>query len=583
MAALNYFMWGYQTHFQISIKSAAEALVEQLDKEIEIETFLLGLHPNPEPDKQHPVCLEPEDCGFEVSHFASVLEDANHHFAIDEERNLMHMHPKMQASADHWRNRRALQKAVLSALNGFSRNEYIRYYSSPACSVGGYEVSVIAKVTFPEGGIPYEVPRIYAPDRNAPDNSLFDIAIRRFLAHCASALYSPKPESVEGIARRRPEEIIHESASELLTIPVFAAGGLHGLYGLFNSCATISALRYEGGESGGGIIIARPGHPNVEVALQLKQPVSMRQYRLLRKLLEISHGERKLLSDGDCIFGVGKTTGNYNQMEANLYEVRFRKNHSWELLHGGNVLTRVEAGNATLAPRLVDENRFQSDLERILPQDCASDTQLLYRLTMATIEKGHGALIIIHPGAADEALRLANQSTLIEPRVLSPEDMPSLTSIDGAVLLDSMGTCYAIGVILDGRAVPEGDPSRGARFNSCIRYIASQPTCLGVIISEDGDIQWVPELKPILSRYLYNEKCASLKDLLKKKEADSSPSHNILNWMEQHSFYLSDEVCAAGNELAARIVAERKVEGAIYFNRPILAPNPAMNESYFKD
>jgi hypothetical protein len=270
-------------------------------------------------------------------------------------------------------------------------------------------------------------------------------------------------------------------------------------------------------------------------------------------------------------------------MEANLYEVRFRKNHSWELHHGGNVLTRVDAGNAILAPRVIDEHRFQGDLERILPQDCASDTQLLYRLTMAATEQGHGALIIIHPGAADESQRLANQSTLIEPKVLSPDDMPSLTSIDGAVLLDPMGTCFAIGVILDGLAVPAGDPSRGARFNSCIRYIESQPPCLGVIISEDGDIQWVPELKPLLSRYLYNEKCTMLKELVKKAEADTSPSHNILNWMHSHAFYLSSDVCAATNELAAKIVAERKAEGGIYFNRPILAPNPDMNDSYFKD
>jgi len=582
MTGIKYFMWGYQSHFQISVKVAAEELVKLLDKEIEIETFLLGLHPKPQPN-QHPVCLEPEDCGFETSHFESALEDAKHHWAIDEDRDLLHMHPKMQAGADRQRDRRSIQTAILSALDGHSRNRRIRYYCSTAYPVAGYEVSVIAKVTFPERGIPYEVPRVYAEDRHAPDKSLFNIAVRRFLALCASDLYSPNPEAVEGISRRRPEEIIHDSAGSLLTIPVFAAGGVQGLYGLFNSCVTISALRYEGGESGGGIIIARPGHPNVEMCLLLKQPVSMRQYRLLRKLLEISRGERKLLSDGNCIFGVGKSTGTYNQMEADLFEVRFRKNHSWELLHGGNVLTRVDAGNATLAPRVVDQHRFQSDLERILPQNNAADIQLLYRLTMAATEQGHGALIIIHPKAADEASRLANQSTLIEPRVLSPEDMPSLTSIDGAVLLDPMGTCFAIGVILDGQAVPEGDPSRGARFNSCIRYIASQPPCLGVIISEDGDIQWVPELYPLLSRFVYNEKCTKLKELLKRQESDTSVSHNILNWMESHAFYLSAEICGAANELAAKIVAERKAEGALYFNRPILTPNPNMNDSYFND
>jgi hypothetical protein len=110
MSKLNYFIWGYQTHFQISVKHAAENLVKMLDKEIEVETFLLGLHPSPQPN-QHPVCLEPEDCGFQVSRFSSVLEDAKHHWAIDQDRDLMHMHPKMQAGADRQRDRRSLQTA----------------------------------------------------------------------------------------------------------------------------------------------------------------------------------------------------------------------------------------------------------------------------------------------------------------------------------------------------------------------------------------------------------------------------------------------------------------------------------------
>jgi hypothetical protein len=42
-------------------------------------------------------------------------------------------------------------------------------------------------------------------------------------------------------------------------------------------------------------------------------------------------------------------------------------------------------------------------------------------------------------------------------------------------------------VILDGRASGRGDGTRGARYNSALRYIESSAyPCLAVVVSEDG-------------------------------------------------------------------------------------------------
>jgi len=56
------------------------------------------------------------------------------------------------------------------------------------------------------------------------------------------------------------------------------------------------------------------------------------------------------------------------------------------------------------------------------------------------------------------------------------------------VLPDPQGYCYSIGVILDGKAsAGHGNSTRGARYNSAIRYVESSdfPT-LVVVVSEDG-------------------------------------------------------------------------------------------------
>jgi len=70
--------------------------------------------------------------------------------------------------------------------------------------------------------------------------------------------------------------------------------------------------------------------------------------------------------------------------------------------------------------------------------------------------------------------------------------MRLITAIDGAVLIDPGNRCHAIGAILDGLASEAGDPSRGARYNSALRYVAaSLHACLAIVVSEDGMIDVV--------------------------------------------------------------------------------------------
>jgi DNA integrity scanning protein DisA with diadenylate cyclase activity len=78
--------------------------------------------------------------------------------------------------------------------------------------------------------------------------------------------------------------------------------------------------------------------------------------------------------------------------------------------------------------------------------------------------------------------------------------MKLVTAIDGAVLLDFDGLCYAIGVILDGTVKPgDGDSSRGARYLAAIKYLnwseKNDHKCLIIVVSEDGMINIFPEKK----------------------------------------------------------------------------------------
>jgi hypothetical protein len=82
----------------------------------------------------------------------------------------------------------------------------------------------------------------------------------------------------------------------------------------------------------------------------------------------------------------------------------------------------------------------------------------------------------------------------LSSKIVDEKQIQKLTSIDGSLLLLSNGECHAIGVILDGKATEQEDSSRGARYNSAIRYsqsIKGKINHLIVVISEDGMIDFI--------------------------------------------------------------------------------------------
>ena len=94
-----------------------------------------------------------------------------------------------------------------------------------------------------------------------------------------------------------------------------------------------------------------------------------------------------------------------------------------------------------------------------------------------------------------------------------------LGGVDGAVILGPDGRCHAFGVILDGDAsAGQGDPARGSRYNSAVRYQRTRATrSLLVVISDDGTVDLIPHLKPRKHR---EEVEAAVNDFLTSCDAD---------------------------------------------------------------
>ena len=59
---ITYFMWGYQRHFNRSLKYNIQTLLESIGiDDINLDTFLVGIRSPELSDEGFPICIEPED------------------------------------------------------------------------------------------------------------------------------------------------------------------------------------------------------------------------------------------------------------------------------------------------------------------------------------------------------------------------------------------------------------------------------------------------------------------------------------------------------------------------------------------
>lgn len=183
---------------------------------------------------------------------------------------------------------------------------------------------------------------------------------------------------------------------------------------------------------------------------------------------------------------------------------------------------RLRYRQGTLMMPLLDMAKDQKATIRkmLRKMNCAEKekvAKVVAALLPAIGECDHGAIVIFTEKevASYEAERLASKGR----GLMLPDEKPlycqnganktllkRMAAIDGAILADLDGNCYAYGVILDGRVTDEANnKDRGARYNSTKTYISSlrkntkslnnsdgEVVRIGVVRSEDGMMDIFP-------------------------------------------------------------------------------------------
>lgn len=384
---------------------------------------------------------------------------------------------------------------------------------------------------------------------------------------------------------RPADELMRQAGQKLMYTASQAGKNFDGLYGLYDACNEIASMRYEGAIGLGRIIIAPKDHKNIKITLGLKTPIMLSEHRKVRKFLELSDDKSSIVSDSALIYGLGEIRGKYNPREESMFVVDFTSHYTWELSHDNNPLMVVSYREPRLPEEKIDREKFYDILERTFDGIPRGKIDGLWDIAMEATKQRHGTMLVISENAIEESERLGNQCIPIESLTLSKDFIHQITSIDGAVLLDKDGICHAVGVILDGVASEKGDASRGARYNSAIRYheqFRKRIATVIVIISEDGMINLVPNLRPRIKHSIITDTIQQFKEMLEKQNFDRKAFNKAMSFFNSYNFYLTPDECELINEVRPKLEA-LDTDTSIRIVYSDLKPNDKMNSSYYLD
>lgn len=575
-------MWGYQREFRISLDNAADRALDQIGAILSPDAFVVGFAVGEEDTAR--VCLESREGmspPFTPDDFGGVVLDAKRRygdspvhdtvFATEEMRLARHEFFRDAARA------RAVEAAMAAAPAGAGRTFFV---GQSAC-VGEYDVHPVVSV---DSAALDALPRLETTevDGTPVTVSLAHGIISELLRTATHALLAAKPpRTISPIEDDVPNDAIRRSANHLVFSTAMIAGQTLAK-GLFDSFEALSSTAYEGRAGSGTVILAADGHPHVDVAIRLRAPISVRERLQFRKLLELTDDQLGLLIDGTTIYGLGAISEQYDGSTEDLFRFSIVEQGVWIMSHHGDALLRVANGHPQLPRPRMSPSLFIDSMRRVFAAVDDSDIRAIWRLAQTAVSQGKGTMLVITTAAAQEAQRLAPQAIAIDPQPIGSRMLRALTKIDGAVLLTPDGTCHAVGVILDGVATGVGDPGRGSRYNSAVRYTAaSSAPCMIVIVSDDGMIDVHPELAPRVRPEDVEQALFDLETIGSADDVDLERFYATRERLRLFAFYLSESQCERANAVVEQVEQQRHAKTGMRLAVVPFAPDPRMNESFF--
>jgi len=452
-----------------------------------------------------------------------------------------------------------------------------------SAEINGYTVFTVLlleKSAFLTHGLPRE---FWPQNVKDPDLSFVQATATMVLRECVLALRDPHKGPFGEIIERSSEELLHRAARSFMQ-SIGRILSKSGGPNLFDSYNLISSLPYEGAEGVGRMVLVAKNSTSLKLALELERPFPLKDFRKVRKFLELSKQGLLVVCDGTHIVGLCRNTKKNESLAANLV-IDFTGHFRWKLRLGKQLILSVAYNQPIIERSRIDDGKFRADLPRIFNGILPEQVDHICALVHEGIGQKHGTMLVISDDAQPEAQRLASQALIVKPVMLTSSMMLPLSAIDGAILMDRHGVCHGIGVILDGPATKQGDSSRGARYNSAIKYFQDKRRggLMIIIISEDGMVNLIPNLMPQVLHSVITGRIEELKTLASDTLPDLKAYNRVMGDLDGYKFYLSPTECKIVNQKSRQ--AAKKIKDPLFIDvfKQEFKPYKEMNESYYLD
>lgn len=487
-------IWQWQHTFIDAVKNLLDGIFKTLELPIAFNIFAIAIPLENQNGDQ--VMFHPQDCRFTPQDFQHIFTIAKHNFDSDPEQFFFFGAADQNQAHKKSLYPKALRQAVQSILQHHdAQRQQTSFYSFPIRKNKHWVITVI-QLASADFDSQY---RLTKKEHEIPsmrkcriDRCFLEAIIYRVLKESEIELQKPSEGNITSLANS--ERVIEDAASSLLNSVEVHINKLNKI-DLLSFANAIAAERYEGSASQGRLIICHTNHPHIYIKVKLKTPIDIYNYRGIRKLLEVSSNQMALLCDIESVWGLGIPFNTYQPNQEDLFEIRFFEHHTWELVHAENIMLRVKYRQPRLPRERFDQNLFCDRLHQLFQVNQITANRLIQAVE-AAVKQRHGTILVITPEAQAETARLAAQSTVIAPVVITKEIVAHLSNIDGAILISPDGIIHSFGVILDGKTTKNGSSIRGARYNSAIRYVDGERSrnvnCLALIVSEDGYVDLYP-------------------------------------------------------------------------------------------
>ncbi len=320
---IDQFMWGFQSHFRISANVRAKSLFSALDRALDPRVLLVGRLEADREDR-HPICVDPEDGDIGVGALTELDQHVQAAIGEDPESGMLQSHPRAEGYRRDRVAGNGLANGVARALNE-SRPDR-RFFASFPQRVEDYLVTVVLHVDRAAYDRHVELVHGEYLHRFTVATSLLNASVRGFLDDCSGALRDPDV----GEARfpdRPVQDALREAGRSLMDNPGHRLGEIAEHPQLFDTFCEVAALRYEGAEGQGQLLITGDNRAGTDVVLSFREVVPMRRRRAVRKVLEMASEELSALATPQGIYGLGRVDADHDQSAEDVFAVVFVPNH----------------------------------------------------------------------------------------------------------------------------------------------------------------------------------------------------------------------------------------------------------------